>query len=235
MYHQLKAKAELSPHFEVYHKDIDMPADYHFSKNPRIAPIWIVPEAGWAIVKKTDYDIAVDKPAGKVYNPKGLHGYDYKHPLMRAIFVARGPAFPHQPHSRVEAFRNMEVYNIICDSLGIDPSPNSGQIRLPFKPVGLHSDDEAPQLETPDDLPPTGTGSITPSRPTPPSRPSTPSLPSLPAEPIPPIVPGVPQPPPPPPSNEEKKPTTVNSILSWVKDVFRDITESISGLFNGSK
>jgi len=23
---------------------------------------------------------------------------------MRAIFVARGPAFPHQPHSRIDAF-----------------------------------------------------------------------------------------------------------------------------------
>lgn len=45
---------------------------------------------------------------------------------------------------------NIEVYNIICDSLGIEPHPNNGTLRLPLKPVGLHSDDGEP-LETPPD------------------------------------------------------------------------------------
>jgi len=31
------------------------------------------------------------------------------------------------------------VYNIICDSLNLVPKPNNGTIRLPFKPVGVHS------------------------------------------------------------------------------------------------
>lgn len=44
----------------------------------------------------------------------------------------------------------MNVYNIICDSLGIEPQPNNGTLRLPLQPVGLHSDD-ATQDE--DDLP----------------------------------------------------------------------------------
>lgn len=43
------------------------------------------------------------------------------------------------------------MYNIICDSLGITPSPNNGTLRLPFKPVGLHSDADAPKLDTPAD------------------------------------------------------------------------------------
>lgn len=35
---------------------------------------------------------------------------------------------------------NTEVYNIICDSLGIEPKPNNGTLRLPLRPIGLHSD-----------------------------------------------------------------------------------------------
>jgi hypothetical protein len=74
-----------------------------------------------------------------VYHPRGVHGYDHEHPLMRAIFVARGPAFPHTPGSKVDAFQNIEVYNLVCDSVGIVPKPNNGTLRLPLKPIGLHN------------------------------------------------------------------------------------------------
>jgi|SRR5271154_3491311 len=70
---------------------------------------------------------------------------------MRAIFIARGPAFPHVPNSRVAEFQNIEVYNIVCDSLGITPKPNNGTLRLPLKTQGLHSDADAFPLETPQD------------------------------------------------------------------------------------
>ena len=35
---------------------------------------------------------------------------------------------------------NTEVYNIVCDSLRIESKPNNGTLRLPLKPIGLHSD-----------------------------------------------------------------------------------------------
>ena len=35
---------------------------------------------------------------------------------------------------------NTEVYNIVCDSLGLEPKSNNGTLRLPLKPIGLHSD-----------------------------------------------------------------------------------------------
>jgi hypothetical protein len=35
------------------------------------------------------------------------------------------------------------VYNIICDSLCLTPNPNNGTLRLPLKPVGLHSPETA--------------------------------------------------------------------------------------------
>jgi predicted AlkP superfamily pyrophosphatase or phosphodiesterase len=105
IYDALKIEASVNPGFEVYLRDKDMPERYHFSKNERIAPLWIVPTTGWAIVTMDEFNIADAKEKGTVYHPRGLHGYDHEHPLMRAIFIARGPAFPHAPNSRVEPFR----------------------------------------------------------------------------------------------------------------------------------
>lgn len=49
----------------------------------------------------------------------------------------------------VDAFQNTEVYNIVCDSLGLEPKPNNGTIRLPFTVNGLH---DAETVEIPEDL-----------------------------------------------------------------------------------
>ena len=46
---------------------------------------------------------------------------------------------------------NIEVYNILCDSVGISPAPNNGTLRLPLKPVGLHSDEPGVAIESPVD------------------------------------------------------------------------------------
>ncbi|TGZ82194.1 Phosphodiest-domain-containing protein [Ascodesmis nigricans] len=121
--------------WDVYLRDKNMPTRYHFSQNERIAPLWIIPHTGWAIITRKEFPT---KP--KKYHPKGIHGYDNQHPLMRALFVARGPAFRrlHGPgkawikgnkaqkggevrKGTVKPFRNTEVYNLICGSLGIQP------------------------------------------------------------------------------------------------------------------
>ncbi|KAI7787493.1 ectonucleotide pyrophosphatase phosphodiesterase 1 [Diaporthe eres] len=149
MYDALAEKAKTNPNFDVYLRDVNMPERYHFSQNERIAPLWIVPKTGWAIVTKDEFNIEEAKANNIDYSPKGLHGYDHEHPLMRAIFIARGPAFPHTPGSKLEPFQNIEVYNILCDSLGLEPSPNNGTLRLPLRPVGVH--DDVPAIEVPSD------------------------------------------------------------------------------------
>ena len=150
LHEQLLKVAEETGAFDVYTLDT-MPTRYHFTNNDRIAPLWVVPKTGWAVVERTDFDVADALARNQVYAPMGLHGYDHEHPLMRAIFVARGPAFPHPPNSRVAPFQNIEVYNIICDSLGIKSHPNNGTLHLPLKIEGLHSDPDAPALDTPHD------------------------------------------------------------------------------------
>ncbi|KNG83060.1 type I phosphodiesterase / nucleotide pyrophosphatase family protein [Aspergillus nomiae NRRL 13137] len=141
---------------EIYTRET-MPERYHFTNNDRIAPLWVIPKTGWAVVERPDFDAHSALEKGEVYHPRGVHGYDHEHSLMRAIFIARGPAFPHQPNSRVEVFQNINVYNIICDTLGLDPRPNNGTLRLPLKPVGLHSDEDTPALENPSDPPASST------------------------------------------------------------------------------
>ena len=166
IYQEVIQNTKANPNLDVYLRDVDMPARYHFSRNARIAPLWIVPKAGWALVKMDEMNLKEAQAQGATYHPRGLHGYDHEHPLMRAIFIARGPAFPHRPNSRVDAFRkccspfqgspvltvleNIEVYNILCDSVGIAPAPNNGTLRLPLKTVGLHSDPDV-QVDNPVD------------------------------------------------------------------------------------
>ncbi|KAL7800023.1 alkaline-phosphatase-like protein [Trichoderma ceciliae] len=146
LYDGLAETAKSNPNFEVYLRDVNMPERYHFSKNDRIAPLWIVPKTGWAIVAKEKFDVEEAKKENLVYHPRGLHGYDHEHPLMRAIFIARGPAFPHPANSQVDVFQNIEVYNLLCDSLGLTPKPNNGTLRLPLKPIGTHASEDEPKV-----------------------------------------------------------------------------------------
>jgi predicted AlkP superfamily pyrophosphatase or phosphodiesterase len=105
LHRQLLETTRSNPNLDVYLRDLDMPARYHFSGNDRIAPLWIVPKTGWGVVDRAEFDVGKAKKDGTVYHPRGLHGYDHEHPLMRAIFVARGPAFPHPPNSQIDVFR----------------------------------------------------------------------------------------------------------------------------------
>ncbi|KAL2816251.1 alkaline-phosphatase-like protein [Aspergillus cavernicola] len=159
---QLELVASKYSHaIEIYTRE-SMPDRYHFKNNDRIAPLWVIPKTGWAIVERPEYDAQAALQTGDVYHPRGIHGYDHEHPLMRAIFIARGPAFPHPPNSRVDVFQNINVYNILCDSLGITPHANNGTLRLPLEPSGLHSDGEAPVLDNPSDPPLTQTAAAPP-------------------------------------------------------------------------
>ena len=59
------------------------------------------------------------------------------------------------------SLENIEVYNIVCDSLGLTPKPNNGTLRLPLNPIGLH--DPATSIEEEDPPPPNAISSATPS------------------------------------------------------------------------
>jgi hypothetical protein len=68
---------------------------------------------------------------------------------------------------------NIEIYNIICDSIKLTPAPNNGTLRLPLKPIGLHSDGKPEDDETPQDPVPSYSPSPSPSSPSPSSSSSS--------------------------------------------------------------
>ncbi|WBW70954.1 nucleotide pyrophosphatase Npp1 [Schizosaccharomyces osmophilus] len=91
----------------------EIPENLHYSKNDRIAPVWMIPDPGWSIVSSLDHSPDVE------YEPYGVHGYDNKSPLMRAIFTAFGPAFEPFKSKQLMPFRNVEIYDIISYILNL--------------------------------------------------------------------------------------------------------------------
>lgn len=109
----------------------DLPAEWNFGGqtddhrfNYRLAPIWIIPKVGYSVTTHRQFEAN-----GNTYTPKGVHGYNNTEVLMRAIFLGSGPYFEKRLSSsnkKVAPFANTEVYNMICESLHIQPSANNG-------------------------------------------------------------------------------------------------------------
>jgi predicted AlkP superfamily pyrophosphatase or phosphodiesterase len=59
---------------------------------------------------------------------KATHGFDPELPSMGATFIANGPAFRHGV--TIKPFENVNVYNLLCATLGLKPAPNDGDDRL---------------------------------------------------------------------------------------------------------
>ena len=112
---------KLPAHAKVYRK-AEMPARFHYSNSPRIAPLLVLPDEGWTLITKAKLD--EQKIEGKVEALKGGHGYDNELPSMRAIFIAEGPAF--KQGVVIEPFENVDVYNLLAKILGLKPAPNDG-------------------------------------------------------------------------------------------------------------
>mmetsp|Transcript_6737 Transcript_6737/g.6642 ORF Transcript_6737/g.6642 Transcript_6737/m.6642 type:complete len:591 (-) Transcript_6737:46-1818(-) len=122
----------LRDHYRILRTE-GMPVEWQFGGkefdhkfNYRLAPIWIIPDVGYAITtKKQMEDNNFD------YRPKGVHGYNNTELLMRALFLGSGPYFREKlPESdynyKIKPFPNTEVYNLICDTLDLIPAPNNG-------------------------------------------------------------------------------------------------------------
>lgn len=118
IYQSLKRK--LPPQARVYRK-AEMPARFHYSQSPRIAPLLVLPAEGWILTNSRAF---AEMVKDKTKRPKGGHGYDNRLPSMRAIFIAHGEAF--KKGKIVEAFENIQVYNIMTKILGLKPARNDG-------------------------------------------------------------------------------------------------------------
>jgi predicted AlkP superfamily pyrophosphatase or phosphodiesterase len=107
------------PHLKVYRKS-EIPERYHYRSHPRIQPIIGVADEGWVV---TTHAYVRSRGANPL---RGAHGYPPEVPSMRALFIARGPAFP--KGLVVEAIPNIDVYSLVARILGLRPAPNDGML-----------------------------------------------------------------------------------------------------------
>ncbi|XP_015929500.1 glycerophosphocholine cholinephosphodiesterase ENPP6 [Parasteatoda tepidariorum] len=117
LYEELKGITGL----HVYLKE-EIPEHYHIRNNRLTLPILLV-------ASKNYYIKGLDIPGKSIPTGSsislGSHGYDpYEVPDMRGIFFARGPGLKRNYIS--QPLQMVDIYNILCELLGIEPLPNNG-------------------------------------------------------------------------------------------------------------
>lgn len=123
---EIFAKINNIEKLSCWHKK-DIPARFNYQNSPRIAPIICLADEGWTVSNHKRYQ-DWEKDIIDITKPRGAHGYDNELPSMRAIFLATGPAF--KKNYTAEPFKNVEVYNIMCKILGLNPAPNDGNFEM---------------------------------------------------------------------------------------------------------
>lgn len=93
------------------------PPHLHYRDHPRIPPILALADEGWTITTRSRRR-PPDRPAG------GAHGYDPRSRSMHGLFVAAGA--PLQAGVVVGPVEAVDLYEMICRLLGIQPAPNDG-------------------------------------------------------------------------------------------------------------
>ena len=98
-------------HIKYWYKE-DIPAYLHFGSNPRVGDIVVMPDLGWLVDNKLE--------------EWGSHGFDPQFSDMHAMMRAVGPDIE---HVNLGDTNNVNVYDMICLLLGIEPAPNDGNAR----------------------------------------------------------------------------------------------------------
>lgn len=114
----VRALAGKNPHLSVWRRD-SIPQRFHYRANPRIPPVLVLGAPGWSIARRrSDVASSPDRFSG------GQHGYDDTAAVMRALFLAAGPAF--RQGYTAPPFRNIHIYDLIAGILGLTPAVNDG-------------------------------------------------------------------------------------------------------------
>lgn len=113
------------PHLKVYKKG-EEPGRWHYRRHHRITPLTAIADIGWSIMTRREFALRQKSLKG------GAHGYDNAYREMWAIFLAAGPDF--KSNQSLAAFPNIDIYELLCHLLKIDPADNSGVMKN-FLPV----------------------------------------------------------------------------------------------------
>ncbi|HEY0161581.1 MAG TPA: ectonucleotide pyrophosphatase/phosphodiesterase [Edaphobacter sp.] len=111
-------KAANDPRFTPYRLK-EVPESLHFNSNDRAGDPVVVPNEL----------VAITVHAKELVKGTGAHGFDpEKFPEMKAIFYAEGPDV--KPGVKLAPFRNVNVYDFVCELLGLKPAKNDGQKKV---------------------------------------------------------------------------------------------------------
>ncbi|XP_047441238.1 glycerophosphocholine cholinephosphodiesterase ENPP6 [Mugil cephalus] len=123
-YQEVYAALSQVPNMRVYSRQ-DVPKRFHYGGGRFVSPLTLVAEPGWFITEnKTTLPFWKNESGEPIAWQNGWHGYDNEFLDMRGFFLAAGPDF--KKNVRAAPIRAVDVYNLLCHTLGVDPLPNNG-------------------------------------------------------------------------------------------------------------
>jgi predicted AlkP superfamily pyrophosphatase or phosphodiesterase len=116
------------PHMTCWRKG-QVPARFHYGRNPRIAAIVCLSKTGWYTTTiEAQNEAKKKKPNPWDGQDGGAHGFDPYDPAMRAVFVAHGPSF--KPGVVLPPFDNVDVYPLLARITGVTPEKGDGALSV---------------------------------------------------------------------------------------------------------
>jgi len=114
---EVRAGLERSPWLRVF-TPAEAPPEWRYSESPRLQPLMALVAEGGTIATRAYAARRHGFPG------RGNHGYDPSLPSMGAYFAAAGPRL--REGFVAPPFENVDLYDLFCALLEIDPSPNDG-------------------------------------------------------------------------------------------------------------
>ncbi|XP_068570222.1 glycerophosphocholine cholinephosphodiesterase ENPP6 isoform X2 [Cebidichthys violaceus] len=123
-YQEVYAALSQIPNMRVYARQ-EIPERFHFKEGKFVSPLTVVADPGWFIAEnKATLPYWRNDSGEPSLWQKGWHGYDNEFLDMRGIFLATGPDF--KKNVRAAPIRVVDIYNVMCWTLGVKPLPNNG-------------------------------------------------------------------------------------------------------------
>ncbi|KAB5571320.1 hypothetical protein PHYPO_G00223650 [Pangasianodon hypophthalmus] len=124
MLEEIYTALQAAQNMKVY-RTHDIPDRYHYKSGKFVSPLTLVADPGWFITENKAelpyWQNGTGEPQGWQH---GWHGYDNEFLDMRGFLLAQGPAF--KKNFRAGPIRSVDVYNLMCNTLAINPLPNNG-------------------------------------------------------------------------------------------------------------
>ncbi|XP_036424532.1 glycerophosphocholine cholinephosphodiesterase ENPP6 [Colossoma macropomum] len=115
---------QAADNMNVY-RTYEIPDRFHYKGGRFVSPLTLVADPGWFITENKAKLPYWQNGTGEAEAwQHGWHGYDNEYLDMRGFFLAQGPDF--KRNFRAGPIRAVDVYNLMCKTLGIEPLPNNG-------------------------------------------------------------------------------------------------------------